>query len=84
MEVAVIQLTLPPHQYEQLVAVAQSRQIPVGEMARTALIEWLERQAQLERARTLMRQLGQGLAAGCPPHDTARRHDAYLYSRERQ
>jgi len=78
-----IALKLPPPQYDQLVTAAKARRISVDEMARTALIEWLERQARLERARLLMRELGQGLDAGPSPHDAARHHDAYLYSQER-
>ena len=78
-----IELELPPQQYEQLTAVAQARQLPVAEVAQSAVTEWLERQAQLERARTLMRELGQGLGKGRPIHDAASHHDDYLYTVER-
>ncbi len=78
-----IELELPSQQYEQLTAVAQARQLPVAEVAQSAVTEWLERLAQLERARTLMRELGRGLGKGRPIHDAARHHDDYLYTVER-
>ncbi len=34
-----------------------------------------------EEARILMRELGKGLAEGSSPHDTARNHDFYIYSK---
>jgi hypothetical protein len=49
----------------------------------TAVAEWLARQAQMERARCLMRELGQGLASGAAGQPIAREHDAHLYSRQR-
>jgi acetolactate synthase small subunit len=45
----VIEVQLPPQQYEQLTAVAQARQLPVAEVAQAAVTEWLERQAQVVR-----------------------------------
>ncbi len=33
----------------------------------------------LDEARRVMRELGQGLGAGQPPHNGARHHDTYLY-----
>ncbi len=82
MNTMAIALRLSPPQYDQLVKAAKARRLSVDEMVQTALIEWLERQMRLERARLLMRELGQGLDAGPSPHDVARNHDAYLYSRE--
>ena len=82
MSPVVIKLELLPQQYEQLTAIAQVRQLPVMEIAQTAVAEWLERQEQLERARALMRQLGQGLGEGPAPYNVARNHDTYLYSRD--
>lgn len=83
MDTMAIALRLPPSQYDRLVKAAEARRVPVDEMAQTALIEWLERQARLERARLLMRELGRGLDEGPSPHDAARNHDAHLYSRGR-
>jgi hypothetical protein len=78
-----VELRLPPQQYEQLTVVAQARQLPVAEVAQAVVTEWLEHQAQLEHARMLMRELGQGLGEGHPIHDAARHHDDYLYTVER-
>ncbi len=82
META-IKIELLPQQYEELAAVARDRSMSVEDVAQAALEEWLRQQAKVERARALMRELGQGLGEGRPPHDAAHRHDKYLYSRER-
>jgi len=76
----VIQLELSPKEFQQLTTVAQSRQLVVAEVTRLALAEWLEREVRLIRARHLMRELGQGLGEGRPPHNVARDHDAHLYA----
>jgi Arc/MetJ-type ribon-helix-helix transcriptional regulator len=78
-----IELKLPSQHYQALTDVAQSRERSVAELVQSAVVEWLERQARLEHARALMRELGQGLSEGESPHDVARHHDAYLYARER-
>jgi len=77
VESKVIELTLPPGQYEQLATVAHARQISAVELAQMALFEWLEEQTKLERAHLLMRELGWGLG-----QDVARNHDVYLYARQ--
>jgi hypothetical protein len=82
MSAIAIELKLPSQQYEILAAAARARQLPVAELAQAALADWLERQARLEHARMLMRELGQGLGQGLLP-DAARRHDDILYTRER-
>lgn len=38
--------------------------------------------SELDHGRALMRQLGQGLGEGKPPHDAAKNHDLYLYNRD--
>ncbi|GEM_PF-1207528 len=38
-------------------------------------------EAKLERGRARLLQLGEGLGEGNSPHDVARNHDQYLYSR---
>jgi hypothetical protein len=81
MNAIAVELKLLPQQYEQLATVARARQLPVEEVAQAAVAEWLDRQVRLERARTLMRKLGQGLGEGRSSHDVARDHDMYLYSR---
>jgi len=77
----VIELELSPQQYEQLAAVAQTRQLAVMEATRMAVSEWLEREARLERARSVMRAIGRGLGEGNPPHNAAGNHDVLLYGR---
>ena len=84
MKTTIIELELPPEQYERLMDVAHMRQLPMEEVAQAALAEWLEEQARLEDARKLMHELGQGLGQGPAPHDVARQHDAYLYSSARR
>jgi hypothetical protein len=81
MNAVEIKLELPLQQYEQLTAIAQARQLSVAEITKIVVAEWLQHQEQLEHARDLMRQLGQGLGQGHFMNDTARNHDAYLYSR---
>jgi len=83
METITVELELSPDQYGELVAVAHARQRPEREIAAVALAEWLESQAKIEQARTLMRELGKGLGKGTSEHhDVARNHDRYLYLRE--
>lgn len=77
-----IKIELLPQQYEELAAVARDRHSSLEEVAREAVEAWLRQHVRVERARVLMRELGQGLGEGRPPHDAARRHDTYLYSRE--
>lgn len=77
-----IELKLLPQEYEQLAAFAAAQQLSVAEVAEMAVKEWLEGHMRLEHARTLMRELGQGLGQGSSPHDKARQHDAYLYVRK--
>jgi len=84
MKTTIIELELPPEQYERLMDVAHMRQLPMEEVVQAALAEWLEEQARLEHARKLMRELSQGLGQGPAPHDVARHHDAYIYSRARR
>lgn len=82
MDTIVIEVQLPPERYEQLETVAQIQRVSVAEVAQKAVVEWLDEQARLDRARALMRTLGQGLGEGPPQRDVARNHDAYLYLRE--
>ncbi len=79
MSDVVIEVELPSQQYERLAAIARNKQVSVAEAAQVALAEWLERQTQVECARRMMRELGEGLGEGPAPHDAARRHDGYLY-----
>ncbi len=78
----IIKIELPPQQYEELAAVARDRSMSVEELVYEAVEEWMREQSKLERARALMRELGQGLGEGPSPHDAARQHDRHLYSRD--
>ena len=79
----VVELELPSDQYEQLATAARIRHMPVAKVAQAVVKEWLESQVQLDQARTLMRELGQGLGEGAAPGDVARNHDRYLYAQQR-
>ena len=78
-----VQLKLDSEQYYQLVAAARARQRTIDEVMQAAVTEWLDRQARIEQARDLMRELGQGLAQGPAGQPTARNHDDALYARTR-
>ena len=78
MSERIIELELPPQEYEQLAAIARARRVSLADAAQSAVVDWLERQAQIERARKVLRELGEGLGRGPAPHDAARRHDEYL------
>lgn len=83
MNTMTVELTFSPEQFTQLDEVARTRQMILAETIQLAVIEWLEKQQRLARARTKMRKLGKGLGAGQPPHEGAQNHDAYLYQRSR-
>ncbi|MBN1583139.1 MAG: hypothetical protein JXA89_20690 [Anaerolineae bacterium] len=78
-----VQLKLDAEQVDQLAAAARARQRTIDQVIQTAVAEWLDRQAQIEHARDLMRELGQGLAQGPAGQPTARNHDDVLYARTR-
>ena len=79
---SMMELELTPQQLDQLAGVARLRQMPVAQIAQTAVSEWLEQQQSLEQARAAMRELGQGLGTGRNVlHDAADQHDADLYAR---
>ena len=82
MSIPAVELKLPPQQYDQLTTAAHERQLPIVEVIQIAITEWLDRQAQLERARALMRDLGQGLGQSHSSGAVAREHDDYLYPRK--
>ncbi len=82
MEAISIKLELSPLQFEELAALAQSQQHSVAEIAQVAISEWLDNQSRLNHARTLMRELGQGLDGGDVSRSVARDHDMHLYTRD--
>jgi prevent-host-death family protein len=75
-------LGLEPEQVEQLATVAQAQQRSALEVVQAALAGWLAQETDIERARRLMRELGEGLGQGPSGQSVARDHDAYLYTRE--
>lgn len=84
MDTVSIQLELVPQQYKRLVEAARARSLSTSELAQRAIVEWLERQAQIERGRLLMRELGQGIGESEHADDIASNHDTYLYDRNQQ
>jgi len=79
METATLQINLPTEKYTRLAEMAAYRQIVMAELLDLAVTEWLERETSLQKARQIMRELGEGLDEGQQPHDAARNHDIYLY-----
>lgn len=76
-----VELRLSSQQYEQLVNEAQAHKLSIPDIALMAVEDWLKRQARLDRARQLMRELGHGIGESTAPYNVAREHDAYLYTR---
>jgi hypothetical protein len=77
----VTEFKLLPQQYSQLTALTRTRDMPVEKVVQAAIVEWLDNQAQLERARKIRRALGRGLAESNSTGDIAQNHDHYLYGR---
>lgn len=80
MNTITVELNFSPEEVSQLDEVARAHDLILAETIQLAVTEWLEKQYRLKQARTQMRELGQGLGAGKPPHDTAKNHDTQLYS----
>ena len=84
MSTIAIELRLSSQQYEQLENEAQAHKLSITDIALIAVEDWLKRQARLDRARQLMRDLGRGIGESSAPYHVAREHDAYLYAQEEQ
>jgi hypothetical protein len=84
MDTIAIELRFSSQQYEQLRSEAQAHKLSVTDIALMAVEDWLKRQARLEQARDLMRELGHGIGESSAPYNVARMHDAYLYTQEEQ
>ncbi|MGC9394047.1 MAG: hypothetical protein ACP5J4_04260 [Anaerolineae bacterium] len=82
MSTVLVKLRLSSQQYEQLENEAQAHKVSIPDIALIAVEDWLKRQARLDQARNLMRELGHGIGESSAPHNVAREHDAYLYTRE--
>src|SRR5574341_1732454 len=81
METATLQINIPTEKYSQLAEIAALRQLVMADVLELAITEWLEREIRLQKARQVMRELGEGLDEGQAPHDAARNHDVYLYGK---
>lgn len=75
------ELKLPDDKMKLLAEVALSRRADMGDVLQTIVVEWLEREAKLCRARKTLAQFSKGIGASQSPHDAARQHDAYLYGK---
>jgi hypothetical protein len=82
MNTIAIELRFSSQQYEQLKSEAQAHKLSVTDIALMAVEDWLKRQAHLEQARKLMRELGHGIGESSAPYNIAQEHDIHLYARE--
>lgn len=76
-----LELKLPDDKMKLLTEVAQSRQADIEAVLESIIVEWLEREAKLRRARQTLAKFSQGLGHSQPPHNTARQHDTHLYGK---
>jgi hypothetical protein len=76
-----IELKLSEEKLALLKRVAQSRQIQIPQVLEEIVLEWLERELKLQRARETLKQFSRGIGSGDAPHDAARHHDKYLYQK---
>ena len=81
MTVVPLTLKLSDDKLQLLADVARARQSNIDSVLEAIVLEWLEREARLRRARQTLVQFSRGIGSSQPPHDAARRHDAYLYSK---
>ena len=81
MTVVPLTLKLSDDKLQLLADVARARQSNIDSVLEAIVLEWLEREARLRRARQTLVQFSLGIGNSQPPHDAARRHDAYLYGK---
>ena len=74
-------LKLPDDKLKLLAEVAHARKSEIGEVLEAIVIEWLEREAKLRRARQTLAQFSKGIGQSQPPHNAARHHDQHLYGK---
>ena len=79
MATVLVEVELGSQHYGKLERAARARHLSAEELARNAVVEWLERQEKLELARSLMHTLRKGLGKGNDVRDVARDHDTYVY-----
>ncbi len=76
-----LELKLPEEKLDLLKEVAHARQIEIGAVLEVIILEWVEREIKLRRARQTFKQFSKGIGQSQPPHNTARQHDAHLYGK---
>lgn len=76
-----LELKLPDDKLKLLTEVAESRQSEIKAVLESIILEWLEQETKLRRARQTLTQFSQGIGQSQPPHNTARNHDAELYNK---
>ncbi|HLB46259.1 MAG TPA: hypothetical protein VJL59_04450 [Anaerolineales bacterium] len=81
MTVVPLTLKLSDDKLQLLADVARARQSNIDSVLEAIVLEWLEREARLRRARQTLVQFSLGIGNSQPPYDAARRHDAYLYGK---
>lgn len=84
-----LSIQLPPDLEKRLRQIADQKGEAVSQIVIKAVSEFIADHARqrpeepppknLENARAIMRELGNGLGEGDAPHDGARNHDRYLY-----
>jgi hypothetical protein len=74
-----LELRLSEDKLNLLSDIARARQTEIKEVLEAVVLEWLEKEIRLQRARERFRQFSQGIAQGQPPHLSAREHDTHLY-----
>ncbi len=76
-----LKLKLSDDKMKLLAEVAHTRKSEIGEVLEAIVIEWLDREAKLRRARQVLARFSMGIGKSQPPHDAARQHDRYLYDK---
>ena len=77
-----LELKLSEEKFDLLIEVARFRDVEIGVILETAILEWLSREIRLQRARQRLQRFAQGIGQSQPPHDGARQHDRYLYQHQ--
>ncbi len=73
-----IELKLPDDMVKLLAEVARARHVEMSDVLQKIVIEWLERETKLRRARKTLAQFSKGIGSSQPPHNAAQQHDDYF------
>ncbi len=76
-----LELKLTEEKLNLLREVAHARQTEISQVLEAIVLEWLERELKLRRARQTLKQFSKGIGNSQSPHDAARQHDAHLYGK---